>query len=92
MPGVDHDLYFATSNAHKHQELQAILGVPVDRIDIDLPEIQALDVTEVVRAKAIQGLQANRQGRARGGYGPWFCRLARAAWRVDAVVFTNLGQ
>lgn len=54
MPGVDHDLYFATSNAHKHQELQAILGVPVDRIDIDLPEIQALDVTEVVRAKAIQ--------------------------------------
>ncbi len=54
---MDNELYFATSNAHKHQELQAILGVPVARIDIDLPEIQALDVTEVVRAKAIQAYE-----------------------------------
>lgn len=51
------ELYFATSNPHKHQELQAILGVPVTRIDIDLPEIQALDVIEVVRAKAIQAYE-----------------------------------
>ncbi|WP_256868077.1 non-canonical purine NTP pyrophosphatase [Candidatus Entotheonella palauensis] len=57
MPVLDNDLYFATSNAHKHRELRAILGVPLTRIDIDLPEIQALDVTDVVRAKAIQAYE-----------------------------------
>lgn len=51
------ELYFATSNAYKYQELQAILGVPVIQIDIDLPEIQALDVTDVVRAKAIHAYE-----------------------------------
>ncbi len=54
---LDQDLYFATSNAHKHRELQAILDVPVTRIDIDLPELQALDVTEVVHAKAVQAYE-----------------------------------
>jgi len=45
-------LYFVTSNPHKHQELQAILGYPVERVDIDVPEIQSLSLEEVVRAKA----------------------------------------
>ncbi len=57
MPNVGNKLYFATSNTHKYQELQAILGVPLARIDIDLPEIQDLDVTAVVRAKAIHAYE-----------------------------------
>lgn len=41
-----------TSNPGKAREVESILGVPLERLDIDLPEIQALDVAEVVREKA----------------------------------------
>ena len=45
-------LLFVTSNAGKAREVAAILGTSVERLDLDLPEIQALDVTEVARHKA----------------------------------------
>jgi non-canonical purine NTP pyrophosphatase (RdgB/HAM1 family) len=46
------DLVFVTSSENKHREAHAILGFPVDRVDLDLPEPQALDVVTVARAKA----------------------------------------
>ncbi len=45
-------IYFATSSARKVQEAAAILGLPLTQINLDLPEIQALAVEEVVVAKA----------------------------------------
>lgn len=41
-----------TNNPGKAREVAAILGVPLERLDIDLPEIQALDVAAVARQKA----------------------------------------
>lgn len=46
------DLLFVTSNRGKVREVEATLGRPVGQLAIDLPEIQALDVAEVARAKA----------------------------------------
>ena len=45
-------LLFVTSNAGKVREVEAILGSPVEQLDLDVPEIQALDVEVVVREKA----------------------------------------
>lgn len=45
-------LLFVTSNPGKVREVETILGRPVERIDLDLPEIQALDVEVVARHKA----------------------------------------
>lgn len=42
----------ATTNADKHREFEEILGVPLERLDLDLLEPQELDVVAVVRAKA----------------------------------------
>lgn len=44
-------LRFVTSNPHKAAEVEAILEIPVERVDLDLPEIQASTVEDVVRAK-----------------------------------------
>jgi non-canonical purine NTP pyrophosphatase (RdgB/HAM1 family) len=41
-----------TSNPGKAREVESILGMSLERLDIDLPEIQTLDVAEVVRQKA----------------------------------------
>jgi non-canonical purine NTP pyrophosphatase (RdgB/HAM1 family) len=46
------DLVFVTSNLGKLREAEAVLGRSLDHSEIDLPEVQALDLTEVVRAKA----------------------------------------
>jgi non-canonical purine NTP pyrophosphatase (RdgB/HAM1 family) len=46
------DLAFVSSSANKHREVEAILGARVERIALDLPEPQGLDVAAVVRAKA----------------------------------------
>lgn len=43
---------FVSSNAGKAREVAAILGFPLERLEADIPEIQALDVGEVVREKA----------------------------------------
>ena len=45
-------LLFVSSNEGKAREVAAILGAAVARLDLDLPEIQALDVAEVARHKA----------------------------------------
>ena len=45
-------LLFVSSNPGKVREVEAIVGAPIAQLDLDLPEIQALDVTEVARHKA----------------------------------------
>ena len=44
---------FVSSNAGKAREFASILGFPLERLEADIPEIQALDVSEVVHAKAL---------------------------------------
>ncbi len=46
------ELYFVTSNKHKVVETQAILGFPLTCVEAEVPEIQSMDLMEVVRAKA----------------------------------------
>lgn len=43
---------FVSSNDGKVREVEAILGIPLERLDLDLPEIQALDVADVASQKA----------------------------------------
>lgn len=45
-------LTFVTSSAHKYREAQAILGLPLERVDLDLPEWQGLDVLLLAQGKA----------------------------------------
>ena len=48
-------LKLATSNKNKLREVSEILGYELESIDIDLEEIQAIDVIEVSKSKAIEG-------------------------------------
>jgi non-canonical purine NTP pyrophosphatase (RdgB/HAM1 family) len=50
-------LLFVSSNPGKAREVEAILGIPIERLDLDVPEIQALDVEEVARQKALTAFQ-----------------------------------
>ncbi|HEX2739649.1 MAG TPA: non-canonical purine NTP pyrophosphatase, partial [Rubrobacter sp.] len=43
---------FVTTNEHKRREVQEILGVELERGDLDLPEIQAIDPAGVAAEKA----------------------------------------
>lgn len=43
---------FVTGNANKHREAEAILGRPLERIAIDLPELQAATTQDVALTKA----------------------------------------
>lgn len=45
------ELLLATGNEHKARELQTLLGRPVQRVKLELPELQAVDVQEVIEAK-----------------------------------------
>lgn len=45
-------LAFVTSSEHKHREAQAILGIALERVSLDLAEPQGLDVVAVARTKA----------------------------------------
>jgi len=54
-------LLFVSSNAGKVREVEAILGEPVEQLDLDLPEIQSLDVEAVAREKALTAFE--RAGR-----------------------------
>jgi non-canonical purine NTP pyrophosphatase (RdgB/HAM1 family) len=51
-------LAIATSNPHKVREIQAILGRPLEQVSLDLPEIQAVEVSAVIRHKARQAFHA----------------------------------
>jgi XTP/dITP diphosphohydrolase len=42
----------ATSNVHKAREIEQVLGIAVERVPLDLTEVQALDVSAVIEAKA----------------------------------------
>ncbi len=46
------EILLATSNLHKAKTIQDLLDRPVQHLDLDLPEIQAIDVTEVIEQKA----------------------------------------
>lgn len=46
-------MYFITSNENKLKEYQSILGNNLQRISLDLPEIQSIDVEEVGKEKAL---------------------------------------
>ena len=43
---------FVTSNINKLREIEAILGIKLNQIDIDIDEIQDVDVEKVVKHKA----------------------------------------
>jgi non-canonical purine NTP pyrophosphatase (RdgB/HAM1 family) len=43
---------FVTSSEHKHREAQAILQLTLERVAVDLPEPQGMDVVAIARAKA----------------------------------------
>jgi non-canonical purine NTP pyrophosphatase (RdgB/HAM1 family) len=45
-------IVFVTSSTDKHREAEQILGVPLQRADVDLSEPQGLDVVAVAREKA----------------------------------------
>ena len=45
-------LYFVTSNDNKLREAEQILGKKIEKIDLDIDEIQTIDVEEVVKDKA----------------------------------------
>lgn len=49
---------FVTGNDHKRREAARILGVELDGLNLDLPELQALDVSEVAAAKALAAREA----------------------------------
>ncbi len=49
-------IYFITGNEDKFKEAKAILGEMVQRMDMDLPEIQELDVREVIKEKLNEAL------------------------------------
>jgi non-canonical purine NTP pyrophosphatase (RdgB/HAM1 family) len=48
LPGI----VFVTSSEDKHREAEAILGVALERRNLDLAEPQGLDVMKIARAKA----------------------------------------
>jgi len=45
-------IYFVTSNENKIREAESILGKKLKRANLDVPEVQSLDVEEVVTQKA----------------------------------------
>lgn len=45
------ELYFVTSNKGKADEVEKILGLPIKTTSIELPEIQSLDLIEIVEQK-----------------------------------------
>ena len=49
---------FVTTNEHKRREVQEILGVELERADLDPPEIQAIDPAEVASEKASAAREA----------------------------------
>lgn len=56
-------LYFVSSNEEKYFEVRNTLqGVDVERIDLDLPEIQSVDPAEVAAYKARKAYEALQNG------------------------------
>lgn len=55
------EITFITSHAKKAEEISWHLGYPVKHQQLDLPEIQALDPHEVVRAKVTEAYRVLQQ-------------------------------
>lgn len=51
------DLFFVTGNPNKAKEAENILGQRINQIDIDIDEIQAIDVEDIVKDKAKRAYQ-----------------------------------
>ncbi len=64
------DLVFVTSNRGKVREAEAVLGRALDHLALDLPEIQSLDLEEVVRAKVAAAWQQLQRPGAGGRHRP----------------------
>ncbi|MEK7605281.1 MAG: non-canonical purine NTP pyrophosphatase [Patescibacteria group bacterium] len=45
------ELYFVTGNEDKVKDVEAVLGFPIKSVRLNLPEIQSLDIEEIVKAK-----------------------------------------
>ena len=85
-------LTLVTGNVHKAEEIQTILGLPVKAVKLDLPELQAMEVRDVVVAKAkaafaiIQspvlvddtGLHVDALGGLPGALAAWFLKAVGA--------------
>lgn len=46
------ELYFITGNEDKLKDVEAVLGFPLQSVKLDLPEMQSLNIEEIVRQKA----------------------------------------
>ena len=46
------DILFATGNSHKVVQVASVLNRPVIQIELELPEVQAVDVREIIEEKA----------------------------------------
>lgn len=54
-------MYFVTSNKNKLREFEAILGIKLEQIEIDLEEIQEIEVEKVVEHKALEAYEQIRK-------------------------------
>lgn len=54
-------LHFVTSNKGKVEEAKMILDIPVEVTALHLPEIQSLDMEEIVKEKALHAYQMIKQ-------------------------------
>lgn len=46
-------IYFVSGNKNKFEEVKAMLGLPLEQLDIDLPETQSLNGEEIIRHKLV---------------------------------------
>ncbi|MFA6252215.1 MAG: non-canonical purine NTP pyrophosphatase [Candidatus Paceibacterota bacterium] len=51
-------MYFVTSNDNKLKEYQEILGIKLERINLDLPESQGIETEDVGREKVLAAYRA----------------------------------
>lgn len=54
-------IYFITGNKNKFEEIKKILP-QIERMDMDLPEIQEIDAKEILKAKLIEALKHKKSG------------------------------
>lgn len=55
------NLVFVTSSPHKHREAEAILGLSLERVSLDLPEWQGLDLVALAKSKAVEAFSRLRR-------------------------------
>jgi non-canonical purine NTP pyrophosphatase (RdgB/HAM1 family) len=88
-------LVLVTGNEHKWLEAQRVLGRPLERLALDLPEIQAATTAEVARAKALAAFEtlqrplivedAGVELEALGGFPGPFIKFWEALGGLDSI-------